>query len=457
MDKRRLIAIMGPTGSGKSSFIRGITGCESIRVGRGLHSAILETETAEVSMHDVMIKSTCFTLIDTPGFDDTTISDHDVLGIIADWLKERYEAGQLLTSIFYLQPITKNRVEGSALRSLALLEKLCGSKNFKNILLITTFWNQVSEEIGARREKEMLEMEGFWKSMKEKGAATERMARDYERFKDALWAMADKPCISLQIQEELHDGKALEETMAGLSISAEARKMKEEHERALEETRIRAREELSKRDKLLEEARKRDATRQERMQKEAERKAEVARKAEEARLKQLEQLQERSRRIKQAEIDRQAKVEEERQVERQRWQEEQALQAKAARLAADTKDGYRYSLLQRDSVDQNIDYIRTAAQAGILRNQIDGIAPGGQGMSDGYDGFSVDRSGLNHWCDICQNPIGARRKISKRIPLRLLGRRLTYLSLLQLVSFVPTERDCSTSVNIVIPWETSFV
>ncbi|MCJ1415026.1 hypothetical protein MMC32_001356 [Xylographa parallela] len=319
-------------------------------------------------MYDTTINSTGFTLIDTPGFDDTEISDHDVLGIIAEWLHERYEAGQLLTGIFYLQPITKNRAEGSVLRSLALLEKLCGPKNFKNILLISTFWNQVSEEVGSRREREMLEMAGFWKSMKEQGAKTERMARDYDRFKTALSAMVGKSCISLQIQEELHDGKALQETMAGLSIDAEARKMREDYEHELEETRLQAQEELSKRDKLLEKVRNQEAARQKVVEKEAERKAENARKAEKARISQLEQLQERNRRIKQAELDRQAKIEERKQAERQRWQEVQASQAKAERLAADIKDGYRLSWLQRESVDRDIDYIRTAAQAGILQN-----------------------------------------------------------------------------------------
>ncbi|MCJ1281954.1 hypothetical protein MMC26_001277 [Xylographa opegraphella] len=350
MDKRKLIAVMDPTGSGKTSF-----------------------------------------------------------------LQERYEAGQLLTGIFYLQPITKNRAEGSALRSLALLEKLCGSTNFTNILLISTFWNQVTEEIGARREREMLETEGFWKSMKEQGAKTERMARDYDRFKNALSAKANKPCISLQIQEELHDGKSLQETMVGLSITAEARKIKEEHELKLEEARVRAQEELAKRDKLLENAKMRGARRQEKVEKVAEWKVESARKADEARINQLEQLQARNRRIKQAELDRQAKADERKQAERQRWQEEQALQVKAARLAADINDRFRLSLLQRESVDRNIDHIRTAARASILRNEIKGIAPNGEGMSDGNYGFSVDRSCLNHWCDICQNPIGARGKISMRV------------------------------------------
>ncbi|MCJ1353567.1 MAG: hypothetical protein MMC33_003554 [Icmadophila ericetorum] len=436
---------MGPTGSGKSSFVRGITGCESIKIGRGLHS-----ETAEIFMCDITINSTCFTLIDTPGFDDTNISDHDVLGVIADWLKERYEAGQLLTGIFYLQPITKNRAEGSTLRSLALLEKLCGSKNFKNILLITTFWNQVSKEVGVRREKEMLEMEGFWKSMKDQGAKTERMARDYDRFTIALSAMADKPCISLQIQEELRDGKTLEETLAGLSINADAREMKEEYERNLEQTQIRAQEELGKRDKLHEEARKKEAARQERLEKEVERRAEDVRKAEQVRLSQLEQLQARDRLIKQAELDRQTKTEESKQAERQRWQEEQALKAEATHRATEIKDGYRCSLLQRDSVDRDIEYIRSVARAGILRNEIAGIAPSGQGISDGSGGSSVDRSGLNHWCDVCQNPIGARRKISKDLLHRILARRLTFLSRLQLVPFVHMEMGTLISANIVI-------
>jgi hypothetical protein len=106
-----------------------------------------------------------------------------------------------------------------------LLDKLCGPGNFHNVLLVTTFWNKVTTDVGAQRERELTETEGFWKSLKDQGARVERMAQDYERFHGTLTSLADKSEMTLQIQEEMHAGKPLEETMAGLSIEAEISKL----------------------------------------------------------------------------------------------------------------------------------------------------------------------------------------------------------------------------------------
>jgi hypothetical protein len=76
-----------------------------------------------VKLFDYQIGNQAMTLVDTLGLDDTYTSNQDTLKEIAEWLKKTYDGGRLLNGILYLQPITKNRAEGSSLRSLSLLGK----------------------------------------------------------------------------------------------------------------------------------------------------------------------------------------------------------------------------------------------------------------------------------------------------------------------------------------------
>ena len=90
---------MGATGSGKSTvstvclavIIRGspdslqfinLASGSTLRVGMGLESC-----TAEVKLADKFaLDGSSVTLIDTPGFDDTSLSDTDILEMIAAFL-----------------------------------------------------------------------------------------------------------------------------------------------------------------------------------------------------------------------------------------------------------------------------------------------------------------------------------------------------------------------------------
>jgi predicted GTPase len=117
MDKKCLIAVMSPTGSGKSSFIKGITGRQDIKVGHTLLSGTVSSphtlsrvisfrsiETDCIQSYDGIISLTAITLIDTPGFDDSSVADLEILRALSKWLKEHCEEGQLLTGIIYLHP-----------------------------------------------------------------------------------------------------------------------------------------------------------------------------------------------------------------------------------------------------------------------------------------------------------------------------------------------------------------
>ena len=83
-------------------------------------------------------------LADTPGFDNTDISDAAVLERIAAWLSEIYRDGVKLAGIIYLHRISDDHLTRSALRSLSMLGKLVGLKHMRNVTLLTTRWEEVS-------------------------------------------------------------------------------------------------------------------------------------------------------------------------------------------------------------------------------------------------------------------------------------------------------------------------
>ena len=84
---------MGPTGTGKTSFINMLSG-SNLRIGRELESCTSDVEVAKPFDLDGRMIS----LIDTPGFDDTTLSAASVLNMIAAYLYSSSTVARILTS-----------------------------------------------------------------------------------------------------------------------------------------------------------------------------------------------------------------------------------------------------------------------------------------------------------------------------------------------------------------------
>lgn len=63
-------------------------------------------------------------LVDTPGFDDTNLSNTDVLREIATWLTGSCNNEVKLNGILYLHRITDPRMGGSAKKNLFMFKKL---------------------------------------------------------------------------------------------------------------------------------------------------------------------------------------------------------------------------------------------------------------------------------------------------------------------------------------------
>ena len=170
-------------------------------------------------------------LIDTPGFNDTHLSDLEVLESIANWLKNTqvfdrvrhlfptyhhtsYQGGQILSGLLFFHRISDNRMGNSPLRLLETFKNICGHDAFQNVVLVTTMWDDVTPEEGAAREQEL--QRTYWKHMISRGSRMKRCSNT----KESAWHIISdfKPGARrpLLLQKELVDErKPLAETTAG--------------------------------------------------------------------------------------------------------------------------------------------------------------------------------------------------------------------------------------------------
>lgn len=212
--KDKVIVILGMTGAGRSTFINTATQKESRRINHGLLTC---TEDVGYVRADHPETHHPVVFIDTPGFDATESSDISTLGKVVSCLKDMHKQRVQLAGILYFYPISANRLGNSTLSNLQVLADLCGEKVMPNVVVVTTMWGMVPDEIGERREKEL----------RDEFCNTRLSGCKYSRFKqtfESAWTVADHilgipVCSDLRIQEEIARGKLrLSQTRAGRLI-----------------------------------------------------------------------------------------------------------------------------------------------------------------------------------------------------------------------------------------------
>ncbi|KAI6127582.1 hypothetical protein EDD16DRAFT_246347 [Pisolithus croceorrhizus] len=216
MPDERVIVIMGPTGTGKSSFVRNA-------VPPGLSSSV-----QWVNNNGVKIK-----LVDTPGFDDSRdgVTDTDVLKMIANFLKEEYRGTvSTVTGLIYVHRISDTRMGGKSRNNLRMFHKLCGENSLKNVAIITTMWDKVTEKEGRQREQELRTGHNLFKPLLEKGAVMERYDRSRQSASNVINYLLGKESTTVQIVRELvEEHKPLEETAAGAELRGIINALLEKH------------------------------------------------------------------------------------------------------------------------------------------------------------------------------------------------------------------------------------
>ena len=244
-----LVAVMGGTGTGKTSFVNAVTG-KGLTVGHGLEACEYSLSTnfpfiylrdppsnGPVGTRDIQTATTGINgrevwLIDTPGFDGTHRSDVDILSTIANWVQQANYERKHFSGIIYLHRIADTRMEGSHMKNLRVFRELCGEKNFGNVILCTTMWDKVSEEEGQRREEELKSKEAFWGNLVSRGAQVMRhRGPDFTASaRKIAESFIQKDTIVLRLQEELDRNGSLSDTSAGRFLTSKMRYMKKHQE-----------------------------------------------------------------------------------------------------------------------------------------------------------------------------------------------------------------------------------
>ncbi|KAJ2911899.1 hypothetical protein MD484_g8513, partial [Candolleomyces efflorescens] len=187
-------------------------------------------EKVELSL-PFFIETQCFRLIDTPGFDEDSKSDTDVLNTIASWLASEYTNGRQLSGVIYIHSIANNRIGGTGRRNLTIFQKLCGRRSIRNVALLTTRWDQVKQSTATSRENELRTKSPLFKYFLDNGAALFRYDRKdgISPAQTIIRHFLNTTPTPLTIQREIVDeGKLLSETAAGIELQKDFRKRMED-------------------------------------------------------------------------------------------------------------------------------------------------------------------------------------------------------------------------------------
>ncbi|PPQ83071.1 hypothetical protein CVT24_012474, partial [Panaeolus cyanescens] len=166
-DNDIVIAVMGATGVGKTTFINSLnTSC----VTEELAHHELDAGTKTVTCMKVPIYTSQsdgnLVLVDTPGFDDPSRTNAEVLTVIANWLEKTYRKKRLLNGLIFLQRITDIRLDSGASSTLNIFRHLYGGTGYDKVALVTTMWNDVPpDRIQQYVEKEEELKEHAWKTL----------------------------------------------------------------------------------------------------------------------------------------------------------------------------------------------------------------------------------------------------------------------------------------------------
>lgn len=127
--------------------------------------------------------------------------------------------------------ISDVRMGGISTRCFRMFRELCGETTFKNIVIVTNMWGQVSQTVGDTREAELASDALFFKPVLDKGAQLLRHDNTDDGAKNILRHIIKNQPLPLLVQTDLVDrGLNLSGTSAALNeLGCEVNKQKEKH------------------------------------------------------------------------------------------------------------------------------------------------------------------------------------------------------------------------------------
>ena len=157
-----IIAVVGVTGAGKSTFIKSLTQNPSIQIGAGFSScmslfllwAVVDCSCSILTVLLGTHSCQSFTfrlpgfgqeivLVDTPGLGDTSREGFDVLDELYQWLKLLRRCGVKMTGLIYLHCIMDKAFNENTHITRDVIQELVGVENMGKVVLVTNRWENV--------------------------------------------------------------------------------------------------------------------------------------------------------------------------------------------------------------------------------------------------------------------------------------------------------------------------
>ena len=225
---------MGITGSGKSTLIKQVTG-QCVPVGDGIFSTTIEVATYKTTINGQEVL-----IVDTPGFDDSSRNEGEILENITSKLAQMYVDTIPISGVIYVHDITNEKFTGSASRYLSMFARIVGPNALRNVTLLTTKWDRNSMDNGKaeKERREKMFKDRPWQELIKQGASVRRIGLTDGRnaYTNIVAEVLQNVAATLQIQQELIDNKLpLKETSAGRILDEQIRKATETIQNDLQE------------------------------------------------------------------------------------------------------------------------------------------------------------------------------------------------------------------------------
>ncbi|KAF9032985.1 P-loop containing nucleoside triphosphate hydrolase protein [Panaeolus papilionaceus] len=138
MERDSVVGVVGPVGSGKTTFVNCATG-SSLKVGHDLESC-----TSAISVVCFQHDNARIYVVDTPGLNDMHRSDADTCDLISEWFKQCVPEINF-AGILYLHRIADHGVKGNRLENLKFFQQLC-SGNYHKVTFATTMGDELEQD-----------------------------------------------------------------------------------------------------------------------------------------------------------------------------------------------------------------------------------------------------------------------------------------------------------------------